>query len=97
LIAKDSLNGKPIAGSLVSGESEKEVMFLLEAMKSWLDRGIKLTTIDFSPRLKSCLKEVFPAAILQRCVLHTIQLLTRGLNKELLSVKKQEMLDYLDE
>jgi len=33
LIATDSLNGKSIAGTLVSGESEKEVIFLLEAMK----------------------------------------------------------------
>ncbi|MHA1328945.1 MAG: hypothetical protein ACTSRH_16750 [Promethearchaeota archaeon] len=97
LIATDSLNGKPIAGALVSGESEKEVMFLLEAMKSWLDRGIKLATIDFSPRLESRLKEVFPAAILQRCVFYAVQLLTRGFNKELLRVKKQELLDYIDE
>jgi len=59
--------------------------------------GHQLTTIDFSPRFESCLKEVFPTAILQRCIFYAVQLLTRGLNKELLSVKKQELLDYIDE
>jgi len=97
LIATDSLSGEPIAGAIVSGESEKEVMFLLKAMKGWLDRGIKLATIDFFPRLESGLKEVFPAAMLQRCVFHAVQLLTRGLNKELLRVRKQELLDYINE
>ena len=97
MIATDSLSGKPIAGAIVSGESEKEAIFLLESMKSWLTPDIKLATIDFSPRLESGLKKVFPGAMLQKCVFHAVQLLTRGLNKELSRVKKQELLDYIDE
>ncbi len=54
-------------------------------------------TIDFSTRLESGVNEVFPNMIVQKCVFHAIQLLTRGLKKEFTKIKKEHLLDHIDE
>ena len=54
-------------------------------------------TIDFSARIESGVKAVFPNAIVQKCVFHAIQLLTRGLIKELAMIKKEYLLDHIEE
>lgn len=54
-------------------------------------------TIDFSPALEAGVKEVFPNVILQKCVFHAIQLLTRGLRKEFTKKKNEILLDHIKE
>lgn len=54
-------------------------------------------TIDFSTRLEAGVNEVFPNALLQKCVFHAIHLLTRGLIKEFTLIKKEHLLDHIDE
>ncbi len=54
-------------------------------------------TIDFSTRLESGVNEVFPDVIVQKCVFHAIQLLTRGLKKEFTKKKKEHLLDHIEE
>ncbi|KKL77446.1 hypothetical protein LCGC14_2034810 [marine sediment metagenome] len=54
-------------------------------------------TIDFSTRLEAGVNEVFPDVILQKCVFHAIQLLTRGLIKEFTKIKKEHLLDHIEE
>ena len=97
LIATDSLKKKPIAGALVTGESEEETAFLLNELKKWLPSGVNFMTIDFSTRLEAGVNEVFPNALVQKCVFHAIQLLTRGLLKEFTKIKKEHLLDHIEE
>jgi len=54
-------------------------------------------TIDFSTRLEAGVNEVFPNVLLQKCVFHAIQLLTRGLLKEFTKRKKEYLLDHIEE
>jgi len=97
LIATDSLKKKPLAGALVTGESEEEATFLLEELKKWLPSGVNFMTIDFSARLEAGVNEVFPNVLVQKCVFHAIQLLTRGLIKEFTKIKKEHLLDHIEE
>jgi hypothetical protein len=96
LIATDSLKKKPLAGALVTGESEEEVTFLLEELKKWLPSGVNFMTIDFSTRLEAGVNEVFPNVLVQKCVFHAIQLLTRALIKEFTKIKKEHLLDHIE-
>ena len=97
LIATDSLQNKPLAGALVTGESEEETTFLLNELKRWLPSGVNFMTIDFSARLEAGVNVVFPNVLLQKCVFHAIQLLTRGLIKEFTKIKKEHLLDHIEE
>ena len=54
-------------------------------------------TIDFSRRLQAGVDEIFPDAPLQKCVFHAIQLLTRGLLKELSRIKKLHLTTHIAE
>lgn len=54
-------------------------------------------TIDFSTRLESGVNKVFPNVLVQKCVFHAIQLLTRGLLKEFTKIKKKHLLDHIEE
>jgi hypothetical protein len=54
-------------------------------------------TIDFSARLESGVNRVFPTILLQKCVFHAVQLLTRGLIKEFTRIKKEYLLDHIEE
>lgn len=58
---------------------------------------VNFMTIDFSARLEAGVKQVFPDVILQKCVFHAIQLLTRGLIKEFTKIKKEHLLDHIEE
>lgn len=97
LLATDTIERKPIAGALVTGENEEETTFFLQNLKNWLSKPVKFMTIDFSARLESGVKAVYPNAIVQKCVFHAVQLLTRGLGKELIRVKKQYLLTHIKE
>ncbi len=97
MLATDTIERKPIAGALVSGENEEETTFFLQTLKNWLSKPVKFMTIDFSTRLESGVKAVFPNAIMQKCVFHAIQLLTRGLGKEFIRVKNQYLLAHIKE
>jgi len=97
LIATDSLKKKPLAGALVTGENEEETAFLLNELKRWLPSGVNFMTIDFSTRLEAGVNEVFPNVLVQKCVFHAIQLLTRGLIKEFTRIKKEHLLDHIEE
>ncbi len=97
LIATDSLKKKPLVGALVTGESEEEATFLLEELKKWLPSGVNFMTIDFSARLEAGISVVFPNLLVQKCVFHAIQLLTRGLIKEFIKIKKEHLLDHIEE
>lgn len=91
------MEGKLIAGALVSGENEEETIFFLQALKEWLSKPVTFMTIDFSARIESGVKTVFPNAIVQKCVFHAIQLLTRGLRKEFIRVKHKYLLAHIKE
>ena len=54
-------------------------------------------TIDFSARLEAGVNVVFPNVLLQKCVFHAIQLLTRGLIKVFTKIKKEHLLDHIEE
>ena len=54
-------------------------------------------TIDFSSRIESGVKEVFPEVTTQKCIFHTIQLLLRGLIKELTRVKNDRLIAHIKE
>ncbi len=97
MLATDTIERKPIAGALVTGESEEETTFFLQTLKDWLPKPVKFMTIDFSARLESGVKAVFPSAIMQKCVFHAVQLLTRGLGKEFIRVKNQYLLAHIKE
>jgi len=97
LIATDSLHNKPIAGALVSSESEAETTFFLQTLKEWLPKPVKFMTIDFSSRIESGVKAVFPDVTIQKCIFHAIQLLLRGLVKELTRVKNERYLAHIKE
>ena len=88
---------KPLAGALVVAESEEETAFLLKELKKWLPSKVNFMTIDFSPRLEAGVNEVFPDVQLQKCVFHAVQLLIRGLRKELTKIKKKHLLDHIKE
>jgi hypothetical protein len=88
---------KPLAGALVTGECEEETVFLLKELKKWLLKEVNFMTIDFSLRLEAGVNEVFPNVILQKCVFHAIQLLTRGLIKEFSKIKKEYLLNHIKE
>ena len=62
LLATDSVKKKLIAGALVTGESEEEATFFLNALKPWLKKQVSFVTIDFSSKLESSVKIVFPNA-----------------------------------
>jgi len=91
------LHNKPIAGALVSRESEKETTFFLNSLKEWLPKPVKFVTIDFSRRIESGVNAVFPGVTIQKCIFHAIQLLTRGLLKELTRVKNEQLLAHIKE
>ena len=97
LIATDSLKKKPLVGALVTGENEEETTFLLKELKRWLPSEVNFMTIDFSARLEAGVNKVFPNVLLQKCVFHAIQLLTRGLIKEFTRIKKEHLLDHIEE
>lgn len=97
MLATDSLHNKPIAGALVSSESEAETTFFLQTLKEWLPKPVKFMTIDFSTRIESGVKAVFPEVTIQKCVFHAIQLLLRGLVKELTRVKNERYLAHIKE
>jgi hypothetical protein len=97
LLATDSIHNKPIAGALVSSESEAETTFFLQTLKKWLPKPVKFMTIDFSRRIESGVKAVFPEVIIQKCIFHAIQLLLRGLVKELTRVKNERYLAHIKE
>ena len=97
LIVTDSLKKKPLAGALVTGENEEEAVFLLEELKKWLPSGVTFMTIDFSARLEAAVNRVFPNVLVQKCVFHAIQLLTRGLIKEFTKIKKEHLLNHIKE
>lgn len=97
MLATDSLHNKPIAGALVSSESETETTFFLQTLKEWLPKPVKFMTIDFSTRIESGVKAVFPEITIQKCVFHAIQLLLRGLVKELTRVKNKRYLAHIKE
>jgi len=75
------LRNVPLAGALITGEKEEEVVFLLKELKQWLPKQVSFMTIDFSPHFQAGVDEIFLDAPLQKCVFHAIQLLTRGLLK----------------
>lgn len=54
-------------------------------------------TIDFSTRIESGVNIVFPNITIQKCVFHAIQLLTRGLLKELTRVKNERLQAHIQE
>jgi len=54
-------------------------------------------TIDFSTRIEAGVNAVFPDIIVQKCVFHAIQLLIRGLIKEFTKIKKDYLLDHIEE
>jgi len=62
-----------------------------------LPNPVNFMTIDFSARLESGVNGVFPNVIVQKCVFHAIQLLTRGLSKEFTKIKKEHLLDHIEE
>lgn len=84
-------------GALVTGENEEEATFLLNELKNWLPSRVSFMTIDFSTRLEAGVNEIFPNALLQKCVFHAIQLLTRGLIKEFSKIKKEHLLNHIEE
>ncbi len=43
------------------------------------------------------MKAIFPHVIVQKCIFHAIQLLTRGLIKEFFKIKKEQLLDHIEE
>ena len=69
----------------------------LQSLKDWLPKPVKFMTIDFSSRIESGVKAVFPKVTLQKCVFHSIQLLLRGLIKELTRVKNEQILAHIRE
>ena len=97
LLPTDSLHNTPIAGALVSSESEAETTFFLQSLKEWLPKPVRFMTIDFSTRIESGVKAVFPEVTIQKCVFHAIQLLLRGLVKELTRVKNKRYLAHIKE
>ncbi|KKL56146.1 hypothetical protein LCGC14_2248320, partial [marine sediment metagenome] len=97
MLATDSLHNKPIAGALVSSESELETTFFLQTLKEWLPKPVKFMTIDFSRRIESGVKAVFPEVTIQKCIFHAIQLLLRGLIKEFTRVKNERYLGHIKE
>jgi len=97
LLATDSLHNKPIAGALVSSESQSETTFFLQTLKEWLPKPVKFMTIDFSSRIESGVKAVFPEVSIQKCIFHAIQLLLRGLIKEFTRVKNERYLGHIKE
>jgi len=97
LLATDSLHNKLIAGALVSSESEAETTFFLQTLKEWLPKPVKFMTIDFSSRIEAGVKAVFPEVTIQKCVFHAIQLLLRGLVRELTRVKNERYLAHIKE
>jgi hypothetical protein len=82
---------------LVTGESEEEGTFLLNALKEWLKKEVYFVTLDFSAKLEASVKRVFPNAAIQKCVFHADQLLTRGLGKELTRIKNERLQAYAKE
>jgi len=97
LLATDSVNKKPIAGALVTGESREESVFFLNHLKRWIKKPLLLVTTDFSTRILSGVEEVFPHVPIQKCVFHAIQLLTRGYIKELTRIKHEHLLTHIKE
>ena len=97
MLATDSLRNILIAGALVSSESEAETTFFLQTLKNWLPKPVKFMTIDFSSRIESGVKAVFPEVTIQKCIFHAIQLLLRGLIKEFTRVKNERYLGHIKE
>lgn len=97
MLATDSLHNKLIAGAVVSGESAAETAFFLQTLKEWLPKPVKFITIDFSSRIESGVKAVFPEVTIQKCIFHAIQLLLRGLIRELTRVKNERYLAHIKE
>lgn len=54
-------------------------------------------TIDFSSRIESGVKEVFPSVPIQKCVFHSVQLLTRGYLKELTRINSEVLGKHIKE
>jgi len=97
LLVTDSVKKKPLAGALVTGESEEEASFFLSALKNWLKNVVHFVTIDFSTKLEASVRTVFPDATIQKCVFHAGQLLTRGLIKELTRIKNERLQAHVKE
>jgi len=54
-------------------------------------------TIDFSPRIESGVKVVFPEVPIQKCIFHATQLFSRGLLKELIRIKNKQIQSHIKE
>jgi hypothetical protein len=91
------VNKNPLAGALVTGESKDETIFFLKHLKQWIKKPLSLMTIDFSRRILSGVKDVFPHVPIQKCVFHAIQLLIRGYKKELVRIKRERLLNHIKE
>lgn len=81
----------------MTGENEEETIFLLQALKQWLPKKVQFITTDFSVRLGAGVSEVFPGVIVQKCVFHAIQLFNKGLLKAFSAIKKEYLLDFIEE
>ena len=62
-----------------------------------MPKPLKLITIDFSTRIESGIKETFPNIPIQRCVFHSIQLLSRGFIKQFTRIKHELLLPHIRE
>jgi len=97
LLATDSFRNTPIAGALVSHENEIETIFFLQALNEWLTKPVKFMTIDFSTQLESAIHKVFPNIMVQKCVFHSVHLLTKALLKELNRIKRKRFSENIEE
>lgn len=97
LIAHDPIKMKPLAGAIVKSESEEDAAFFSHALKEWLPSQVKNITLNFSKRLEAGVKVAFPGVKIQKCVFHAVQLLNRGLLKELTRVKNEKFQAPLNE
>lgn len=97
MLATDSFQKKPIAGALVTHENEAETIFFLQTLKKWLSKPVNFITIDFSPQLESGVNEVFPQILTQKCIFHSIHLLTKAFLKELNRLKREKFSHRIEE
>jgi hypothetical protein len=83
LLATDNVTQQNLAGYLGQGETESEITEFLIILRDDLAVNPEFIVIDYKPAWEVALTKIFPKALLIRCGFHTVQLVNRGILKEL--------------
>jgi len=89
LLATDNITRRNLACYLGRGENEPEITAFLIILRDDLALNPAFIIVDYKPAWELALQKIFPNAIIIRCGFHTVQLVNRGILKELNQISRR--------